>query len=70
MGEQLYLERFFWFDNEARREQYPNATKLGEQFEISTKTAQRSIDHFRDRLLALDQAGNAADLLNALSARH
>jgi predicted DNA-binding transcriptional regulator YafY len=52
MGDQLYLERFVWFDNEARRERYPNATKLGEHFEISLKTAQRSIDHFRDRLLA------------------
>jgi len=52
MGDQLYLERFVWFDNEARRERYPNATKLGEHFEIAPKTAQRSIDHFRDRLLA------------------
>lgn len=52
MGDQLYLERFVWFDNEARRERYPNASKLGEQFEIAPKTAQRSIDHFRDRLLA------------------
>ena len=52
MGEQLYLERFVWFDNEARRERFPNATKLGEHFEIAPKTAQRSIDHFRDRLQA------------------
>lgn len=52
MGDQLYLERFVWFDNEVRRERYPNATRLGEQFEIAPKTAQRSIDHFRDRLLA------------------
>jgi predicted DNA-binding transcriptional regulator YafY len=52
MGDQLYLERFVWFDNEARRERFPNATRLGEHFEIAPKTAQRSIDHFRDRLLA------------------
>ncbi|MBI2354851.1 MAG: YafY family transcriptional regulator [Deltaproteobacteria bacterium] len=52
MGDQLYLERFVWFDNEARRERFPNATKLSEHFEIAPKTAQRSIDHFRDRLLA------------------
>jgi predicted DNA-binding transcriptional regulator YafY len=52
MGDQLYLERFVWFDHEARRERYPNAFKLGDHFEISVKTAQRSIDHFRDRLLA------------------
>jgi predicted DNA-binding transcriptional regulator YafY len=52
MGDQLYLERFVWFDNEARRERYPNANKLGVHFEIAPKTAQRSIDHFRDRLQA------------------
>jgi predicted DNA-binding transcriptional regulator YafY len=52
MGEQLYLERFVWFDNEARHERYPNASKLAEHFEIATKSAQRSIDHFRDRLQA------------------
>ena len=52
MGDQLYLERFVWFDNEARRERFPNASKLGVHFEIAPKTAQRSIDHFRDRLRA------------------
>jgi len=52
VGDQLYLERFVWFDNEARCERYPNASKLGEHFEIAPKTAQSSIDHFRDRLLA------------------
>ena len=52
MGDQLYLERFVWFDHEARRERFPNANTLGEHFEIAPKTAQRSIDHFRDRLLA------------------
>ncbi len=24
MGDQLYLERFVWFDHEARRERFPN----------------------------------------------
>jgi predicted DNA-binding transcriptional regulator YafY len=52
VGDQLFLERFVWFDNEARRERFPNASTLAVQFEISTKTAQRSIDHFRDRLQA------------------
>ncbi len=52
MGDQLYLERFVWFDHEARKERYPNANTLGEHFEIASKTAQRSIDHFRDRLQA------------------
>jgi len=52
VGEQLFLERFVWFDNESRRERFPNASTLAVHFEISTKTAQRSIDHFRDRLQA------------------
>jgi len=52
VGDQLFLERFIWFDNEARHGRYPNATKLAEQFELSTKTAHRSIDYFRDRLQA------------------
>jgi predicted DNA-binding transcriptional regulator YafY len=52
VGEQLFLERFVWFDNETRRERFPNASKLAVKFEITTKTAQRSIDYFRDRLLA------------------
>jgi predicted DNA-binding transcriptional regulator YafY len=52
MGDQLYLERFVWFDHEARKERYPNASKLAEKFELSVKSAQRTIDHFRDRLRA------------------
>lgn len=52
MGEQIFLERFLWFDNEVRRGRYPNARKLAEHFEQSNKTAQRSIEYFRDRLLA------------------
>lgn len=51
MGEQLYLERFVWFDHEARAGKFPNATSLGKHFGIDSKTAARSIDHFRDRLL-------------------
>jgi predicted DNA-binding transcriptional regulator YafY len=52
MGEQLFLERFVWFDSEVRRGRYPNATRLADKFEIATKSAQRSIDYFRDRLQA------------------
>jgi predicted DNA-binding transcriptional regulator YafY len=52
VGDQLFLERFIWFDNEARHGRYPNATKLADQFELSTRTAHRSIDYFRDRLQA------------------
>ena len=52
MGDQLYLERFVWFDNEARKDRYPNASKLAVRFELTVKSAQRNIDHFRDRLRA------------------
>ncbi len=52
MGEQLFLERFFWFDAQARQNRFPNATTLSRQFECSIKTAQRSIEFFRCRLLA------------------
>jgi hypothetical protein len=52
MGDQLYLERFVWFDHEARKERYPNASKLVEKFELSVKSAQRTIDYFCDRLRA------------------
>lgn len=52
VGDQLFLERFIWFDNEARHDRFPNATNLADQFELSIKTAQRSIEYFRDRLRA------------------
>jgi predicted DNA-binding transcriptional regulator YafY len=51
MGVKNIYERFIWFDSRARKKGYPNATSLAEQFEISTKTAQRDIDFMRDRLL-------------------
>ena len=47
MGEQLFLERYIWFDHEIRQERLPNAFKLADKFELSVKTAQRSIDYFR-----------------------
>lgn len=50
MGTKNIYERFVWFDNQVRAKKYPNATTLAEQFEISTKTAQRDIDFMRDRL--------------------
>jgi len=52
MGDQLFLERFVWFDNAMRRWQYPNASSLAEHFEIASKSGQRSIEYFRDRLQA------------------
>lgn len=50
MGGQLFLERFFWFDAEVRKGRYPNASTLAQRFELSSKTAQRSIEYFRDRM--------------------
>jgi predicted DNA-binding transcriptional regulator YafY len=52
MGEQILLERFLWFDQQLRQRLYPNAAHLAERFEFSAKTAQRSIEYFRDRLQA------------------
>jgi len=48
MADQLFFERFIWFDAQVRKDKYPNASKLATHFELSTKTAQRSIDYFRD----------------------
>ena len=50
MGGLVMLERFVWFDREVRSGQYPNAAGLARHFEISNKTAQRTIDFMRDRL--------------------
>jgi hypothetical protein len=52
MVDQLYLERFVWFDHEPHRERFSNAIKLEEHFEIVRKTTQHSIDHFQDYLQA------------------
>jgi predicted DNA-binding transcriptional regulator YafY len=49
MGSIATLERIFWFDDQARRRRYPNASKLAERFGLSAKTAQRCIDAMRDR---------------------
>lgn len=59
MGDRLYFERFVWFDNQVRKGSYPNSTTLAAAFECATKTAQRSIEYFRDRLgapLSYDQS--------------
>ncbi len=52
MGEKLYMERLVWFLNEMRNSRFPNATTLSAKFEISKKTAQRTIEYLRDRLHA------------------
>ncbi len=50
MGIKNIYERFIWFDSQVRRKKYPNTTSLAEQFEMSTKTAQRDVEFMRDRL--------------------
>lgn len=52
MGDRLYFERFLWFDSRVRKACYPNAGSLAREFEITVKTAQRSIETFRDRYRA------------------
>jgi predicted DNA-binding transcriptional regulator YafY len=52
MGEQLTMERFYWFHAQVRAGNYPNATSLARQFELSTRTARRSIEFMRDRFHA------------------
>lgn len=52
MGDFLILERMTWFDQELKANHFPNASKLSERFEISTRTARRCIDFMRDRMQA------------------
>ncbi|MDA8142110.1 MAG: WYL domain-containing protein [Desulfobacteraceae bacterium] len=46
------LERLFWLHAQAKNNRRPNAARLAAHFEISTKTAQRDINHLRDRFHA------------------
>lgn len=50
MVEHLIFERYAWFDGQIRAGNYPNAGSLSRQFEICRRTAQRTVDHLRDRL--------------------
>ncbi len=52
MGDIPIVERAFWFHNRVVKGEFPNATGLAKQFEISTKTAQRAIAFLRDRMSA------------------
>jgi predicted DNA-binding transcriptional regulator YafY len=52
MAKKLAYERFYWFHCQIKAEQFPNARKLAEKFEISHKQAQRDIEFMRDRLKA------------------
>jgi predicted DNA-binding transcriptional regulator YafY len=45
-----YFARVFWIDHELRAHRYPNARTIAERFEVTTKTAQRTLDFMRDQL--------------------
>lgn len=45
-----HLVRVMWIDQQIRLDQYPNASSIAEHFEVSTKTAQRTINFMRDQL--------------------
>jgi predicted DNA-binding transcriptional regulator YafY len=45
-----HLERVFWVEHEIRAGRYPNTRSIARHFEISTKTAQRTLEFMRDRL--------------------
>jgi len=44
-----HLERVFWIDREIRAGRYPNAPSIAQHFEVSTRTAQRTLEFMRDR---------------------
>ncbi|MFZ7127388.1 MAG: helix-turn-helix transcriptional regulator [Desulfobacterales bacterium] len=46
------LERIVWFHGQARDDRHPNAARVADHFEVSTKTAQRDIACLRDRFKA------------------
>jgi predicted DNA-binding transcriptional regulator YafY len=46
------LERIYAFHQRLKNKQYPNATTLIDEFELSRATAHRDISYLRDRLLA------------------
>jgi len=50
MGQHQQIERYRWFDEAIRNRRYPNVPMLARRFEISERTAQRSINYLRDRL--------------------
>ena len=56
-----HLPRIFWIDYQIRAGRYPNATTIAAHFEISAKTAQRTIEFLRDQIrmpLAFSRAAN------------
>ena len=52
MRNQLFLERFIYFDNKVCHGRFPNAIRLSEHLYIYTKSAHWHLVYFRGRLLA------------------
>ncbi len=52
MSDKLKFERFIWFHGKVKSGRYPNAKSLTGKFEISSRTAQRTIEFMRDRVQA------------------
>ena len=52
MGDRLKYERFLWFHGRVKARSYPNARILADEFELSSRMAQRDIEFMRDRLRA------------------
>lgn len=52
MSDQQHFERFFWFHNRIKAGKFPNSRHLVQEFEISERTAHRSIEFMRDRFNA------------------
>jgi predicted DNA-binding transcriptional regulator YafY len=44
------LKRVFWIDHQIRANRYPNTRTIAEHFEVTAKTAQRTLDFMRDQL--------------------
>ena len=51
-GDRLKFERFLWFHERVKALSYPNAARLADHFEISSRTAQRDIEFMQDRMSA------------------
>ncbi|NDD63303.1 MAG: WYL domain-containing protein [Acidobacteria bacterium] len=45
-----HLPRIFWIDQQIRSGHYPNNSQIAAHFEISSRTAQRTIEYMRDQL--------------------
>jgi hypothetical protein len=47
--ERLTHERVLWIDQQVRAERFPNTRVIAELFEVSPRTAKRTLDFRRDR---------------------